>query len=157
MEGVSLGKDGIVSCTGRLEGECTDPSGAGNNAVDFAFDSLTGEPNRLALISGDQRVAVIVVPSPITSSDRGYTLNVERLMPHFEVAFFTGSGYGNDTKTIFQTDSYGEKHVVETTADHEGNVRFAMLPFVSGHRHGETNIKAANAGCTPSLTFDWGQ
>ena len=157
MEGVSLGKDGIVSCTGRLDGECSDPSGDKNNAVDFVFNSLTGEPNRLALIAGDQRAAVIVVPNPITSSDRGCTLSVKRLMPHFELAFFTGNGYEHDAKTTFQTDSYGEKHVVETTADHEGNVRFAVLPFVSGHQHGKTSIKAASLGCSPALTFDWGQ
>jgi len=157
MEGVSIGKDGIVSCTGRLEGECTDPSGDSDNAVDFSFNSLSGEPNRLALVSGDQRAAVIVVPNPITASDKGCTLSAERLTPHFEIAFFTGSGYPQDANILFDSESYGEKHRLETTADHEGKIHFAMLPFVSGHPHGTTHIKAAATGCSPGLKFDWGQ
>jgi hypothetical protein len=68
MEGVSLGKDGIVSCTGRLEGECT-------------------------FVDGDERAAVIVVANPITASDKGCTITVKRLMPQLKVAFFAGSEY----------------------------------------------------------------
>lgn len=157
MEGVSLGKDGIVSCTGRLQGECNDPSGDKNTAVGFVLNSMSGEPNRLALVAGDERAAVIVVPNPITASDRGCTLSVERLTARFEVAFFTGSGYGQDAKVVFHAKSYGEKHVVETIADHGGNIRFAMLPFVSGHQRGTTIIDTADAGCSPLLKFDWGQ
>ena len=93
MEGVSLGKDGIVSRTGRLDGECTFSLGDNDIAVDFIFNSLSGEPNRLALVDGDERAAVIVVANPITASDKGCTITVKRLMPQLKVAFFAGSEY----------------------------------------------------------------
>jgi len=157
MSGVSIGKDGVVACTGRLDGECSDPSGDKDNAVDFTFDRLSGEPNRLAIVAGDQRAAVILIPDPISASDHGCTLNVERLMPHFEIAYFIGSGYQPDARVLFQAESNGERHMIETTADHEGSVRFVMLPLVSGHHRGTAQIKPVENRCAPFLKFEWGQ
>jgi hypothetical protein len=139
------GSSAIECCLGRGEVRCR------------ITRTITNRNTSAVTRVGTADLRRFMVPNPITSSDRGCTLSVKRLMPHFELAFFTGSGYEHDAKTTFQTDSYGEKHVVETTADHEGNVRFAILPFVSGHQHGKTSIKAASLGCSPALTFDWGQ
>jgi hypothetical protein len=42
---------------------------------------------RLALVAGDDRVAVVIVPDPITGKHKGCTLSVERLLPRFELAY----------------------------------------------------------------------
>src|SRR6266567_2785041 len=42
---------------------------------------------------GDNRVAVVIVPDPIFAKGKGRTPSVERLLPHFELAYFVGSGF----------------------------------------------------------------
>jgi hypothetical protein len=157
MEGVSLGKDGLVSCTGKMEGECNDPSEEDHGAVDFAFNSLPGEPNRLALVNGDERAAIVIVPNPLEAKDKGCTVSVERLLSRFEVAYLTGSGYSPGAKVTFDSRSEGEKHAGDTMADGAGNIHFAMLPFVAGHQKGTTRVEVKQGNCAPSVTFDWGQ
>jgi len=159
MEGVSLGKDGLVSCTGRQEGECEDPDSSNDHPgmVDFAMKPVKGEPYRFALINGDSKASIIIVPDPITAKDKGCTLDVVRLSPNFELAFVTGTGYPPNSEISFNTDSYSEKHPVKTKSDTEGKIHFAMMPFVAGHPRGTTRVSAAGPACSPSLKFDWGQ
>lgn len=159
MEGVSLGKNGLVSCTGRQPGECEDPDSSlkDSGAVDFTFEPVKGEPYRFALINGDSKASVIIVPDPIAARDKGCTLDVVRLTPGFELAFFTGTGYPPYLEISFNSESYGEKHPVKTTSDGDGKIHFAIAPFVSGHAEGTTRIAAVGLACSPSLKFDWGQ
>jgi hypothetical protein len=155
VEGVSIGKAGIVMCAGRTEQQCGDPSKK-DDPVDFTFNPAKGEPYRLAVVSGDHRAAVVIVPDPITSKDKGCSLSVERLLPHFELAYFTGKGFPPDTQLSFIGDSYGEKHTITTKTDDEGNLQFALMPFVSGHQKGTTIVKGSTPNCSPSIKFDWG-
>ena len=156
MDGVSIGKRGIVMCAGRMPGQCVDSS-TKDGTIDFTFNPAKGEPYRLALVSGDYRVAVVIVPDPITAKDKGCTLSVERLLPHFELAYFTGSGFPPNSDATFDGQSYDEKHPVKTKVDSEGNIRFGVSPFVSGHQKGTTTIKGVGMNCSPSIEFDWGQ
>jgi hypothetical protein len=151
MEGVS-----IVMCAGRLPGQCVDSS-TKDGPIDFAFNPAKGEPYRLALVSGDYRVAVVIVPDPITAKDKGCTLSVERLLPHFELAYFTGSGFSPNSDATFDGQSYDEKHSLKTKVDNDGNIRFGVSPFVSGHQKGTTTMKGVGMNCSPSIKFDWGQ
>jgi hypothetical protein len=160
FEGVSLGKDGLVSCTGRLAGECIDPdtSPEDHGAVDFVFfHPEKGEPFRIAIGDGDSRAAIVIVPDPIAAKDKGCTLEVVRLTPGFEVAYFTGSGYPPNSQVAFDTESYKEKHAFKTTADGGGEIHFAVLPFVTGHAGGTTKIVTTGLACAPSLKFEWGK
>ncbi len=158
QEGVSLGKDGIVMCTGKQEGECDDPSGD-HGVVNFAMNPAKGEPFRFALVNESQnlRATVVIIPDPILATDKGCTLSAVRLLPHFEVTYFSGAGYSPNADVTFASDSWGEKHTVKTRSDGNGAIRFAMMPAVAGHSGGTTRIKAAGMACAPSLTFDWGQ
>jgi hypothetical protein len=61
--------------------------------IDFTFNPAKGELYHLALVAGDNRVAVVIVPDPIFAKDKGCTPSVERLLPHFELAYFAGSGF----------------------------------------------------------------
>ena len=155
MQGISLGKDGIAMCAGRTPEQCGDPS-AKDDPIGFAFNPVKGEPYRVALVSQDYRVAIVIVPDPITATDKGCTLSVERLLPRFEVAFFSGSGFPTNIEVSFDSESYGEKRTVKTKTDSDGNLKFAILPAVTGHSQGTTTVRAVGLGCSPLLRFDWG-
>jgi hypothetical protein len=159
MEGVSLGKDGLVSCTGQLPGECNDPdtSSEEHGTVDFAFHPAEGEPFRIAVANGDSRATIVIVPKPVSAKNKGCTLDVVRLLPRFELAYITGSGYAPNAEITFDSESFAERHTVKTTSDSEGAIRFALLPFVAGHPGGTTKIAAKGTACAPSLKFQWGQ
>ncbi len=113
MEGVSLGKDGIVMCSGRMPEQCGDSSKK-DDPIEFTFNAAKGEPYRLAMVAGDHKVAVVIVPDPIVAKDKGCTLSVERLLPHFELAFFTGStkalpwSRASERLALHQSSSSGE-------------------------------------------------
>jgi hypothetical protein len=155
MQGVSLGKDGIAMCAGRTPEQCGDPS-AKDDPIGFAFNPAKGEPYRIALVAENYRVAIVIVPDPIMASDKGCTLSVERLLPRFQVAFFSGSGFPANAEVSFDGESYGEKHTVKTTTDSDGNLKFAIMPAVAGHSQGVTSMKAVGLGCSPSVKFEWG-
>ena len=156
MQGVSIGKDGMLICAGRTPEQCGDPS-AKDDPIDFAFSPAKGEPYRLAVVSGEHRAAIVIVPDPITGKDRDCSLSVERLLPHFELAYFKGSGFPPNEDVRFEGESYGEKHPITTKADSDGNLQFAIMPGVSGHQKGTTTVKGIGMKCSPSLKFEWGQ
>jgi len=156
IEGASLGKNGIVMCAGRTQEQCGDPSQK-DDPIDFAFNATKGEPYRIAVISGENRAAIVIVPNPISEKDKGCTLSVERLLPHFELAYFTGSGFPANTEVGFEGQSYDEKHPVKTKTDANGNLQFAFHPFVAGHAKGTTTVKGVGMDCSPVLKFAWGR
>ena len=124
--------------------------------LSICFNPAKGEPYRLALAAGEYRVAIVIVPDPILAKDKGCTLSVERLLPHFELAYFTGHGFPVNMEASFDAQSYDEKHPVKTKTDSNGNLRFALMPFVSGHGKGATTVKAVGMDCSPAVKFDWG-
>ena len=156
MQGVSIGKNGIVMCAGRTPEQCDDSSQK-DDPADLVFGPAKGEPYRLALVSGENRAAIVIVPDPITGKDKGCTLNVQRLLPRFELAYVTGSGFPANSDASFDGESYGEKHPVRTKVDSEGNLQFALMPFVSGKQKGTTTVQGVGMRCSPSIKFDWGQ
>lgn len=156
MEGVSIGKDGILICAGRTPEQCGDPSEK-DNPIDFGFNPAKGEPYRLAVVSGEYRAAIVIVPDPIVGKDKNCSLSAERLLPHFELAYFTGSGFPPNGEATFEGESYGEKHPIKANADSAGNLQFALMPGVSGHQKGTTTVKGVGMQCSPSLKFEWGQ
>lgn len=155
MEGISIGKDGILMCAGRTKEQCGSPSQK-DDPIEFTFQAAKGEPYRLAFVSGDSRVATVIVPDPIEGKDRGCTLNLVRLLPKFELAYLSGEGFPANTEVQFHIESYGEKHQLNKRTDESGKFGFALLPNVSGHDKGTTSIKTFGKQCSPSLKFDWG-
>lgn len=155
MDGVSIGKEGIVMCAGRLPYECGDASKK-DDPIEFTFSPAKGEPFRLAVVSPTSRVAIVLVPVPIEGKDKGCIISIVRLTPEFELAYATGTGFHPDSEVQFDTQSYGEKHPVTAKTDAGGNLDFALLPFVAGHTKGTTTVKAIGGQCSPSLKFDWG-
>lgn len=91
---------------------------------------------------------IVLVPDPIENKHKGCKLKVVRLIPGFELAYFTGSGFAPNTKLEFDSQSYDEKHRLEETTNGDGNLEFAMLPFVSGHNYGTMRVKALGTQCS---------
>jgi len=156
IQGASLGDGGIVMCAGRTAKECGDSSQK-DDPIDFAFDAAKAEPYRLALVAGSFKVATVIVPDPIIGKDKNCTITVERLLPHFELAYVSGQGFPPNVEVSFDTQSHGEGHLVKTAVDGQGNLQFALMPFVSGHSKGSTTVKAMGTTCSPSIEFDWGK
>lgn len=156
IRGASLGKNGIVMCAGRTQEQCGDPSKK-DDPIDFVFNPAKGEPLRIALMSGENRAAVVIVPNPIADKDKDCTLSAVRLLPHFELVYFTGSGFPANIEVTFDSQSYDEKHPVKTKADGNGNIKFALMPFVAGRSKGTTTLRGTGMNCSPVLKFDWGQ
>ena len=156
FQGLSIGKGGLVICAGRTPGQCVDASEK-DGPVDFTFNPAKGEPYRLALYSGDYRAAIVIVPDPIIGEDKGCSISVERLLPHFELAYLSGTGFSPNGDVKFDGESYGEKHAISAKADSQGNFSAALLPAVAGHQKGTTTLKGVGMSCSPSLKFDWGQ
>ena len=73
-------------------------------------------------------------------------MSVERLLPHFELAYFTGSGFPVNSDASFDSQSYGEKHPVKAKVDSEGNLQFVLMPFVSGQKKGTTTVQGVGMG-----------
>ncbi len=157
MEGVSLGQDGMVMCTGRQAGECKREMGDELGALDFGFRSMKGMPFRVLVGNSKLRVAAVIIPDPITASEKGCSLNVERLTPNFELANLTGSGYAPGAQVPYSSESYGERLTGTTTADAAGRIHFIILPGVAGHTGGTTTVIATGAACTPTINFQWGR
>jgi hypothetical protein len=63
-------------------------------------------------------------------------LSVERLLPRFELALFTGSGFSPNTEVSFDSQSYDDKRPIKAKTDSEGSLQFALMPFVSGRNKG---------------------
>jgi hypothetical protein len=155
IEGVSIGKDGIVMCAGREPNQCGDASKK-DDPIDFTFNPARGEPFRLAAVSPTSRVAIVLVPLPIAGKDKGCTLAVVRLTPKFALAYATGTGCPPNIEAQIDTQSYSEKNRVTAKTAASGNLNCALLPFVAGHAKGTTTVKAIGGQCSPSLEFDWG-
>lgn len=160
MEGITIGKDGVLSCAGKTPEQCTSPNPGGNDdAIDFTFYPQKGEPYRLAFISQHDpqtRVAIVLVPKPIEGRDKGCTLNAIRLTPKFELSYITATGFAPNTDLSFDTRSWDEKHLIPGRTDAEGKTDLMMLNGVVGHDRGTTTVKVIGTQCSPSLRFDWG-
>jgi hypothetical protein len=65
-------------CAGRTPEQCGDPS-TKDDPIEFTFSPAKGEPYRLALVSGDNKATIVIVPDPITATDKRCTLNVVAL------------------------------------------------------------------------------
>ncbi len=156
MEGASIGKDGVVICAGRTSEQCGDSSKP-DDPIDLVFNPAPGEPLRLGVVSGQNRATATIIPNPITGKDKDCTLAASRLLPHFELAYLTGSGFPANTTLTFESQSYGEKLPINSKSDADGNLRFVVLPAVKGHSAGTTTVRAVGITCSPTLKFEWGK
>ncbi len=126
LTGITLGKDGILTCAGRTPEQCGDKSNP-DDPIEFTISPIKGEPSRFAFIAPNIRVGLVIVPDPITSTERGCSLSAVRLTNRFELAYISGTGYKPDTDVHVQTspDTTGSQVV---RSDNLGRIRLSLIP-----------------------------
>ena len=158
LNGISIGKDGLLMCAGRASEQCGDPAKK-DDPIEFTFFPARGEPYRVGVQGeehSDVRLTTVIVPDPIESKDKGCRLSVIRLLPNFELAWVQGEGFPANTAVSMDASSYKESHVLSPTTNESGHFEFAVLPGVAGHKNGTTRLKTLSGICLPSVSFDWG-
>jgi len=157
MEGLSLLKDGLISCAGRTPEQCGDPNKV-DDPVELTFNPATGEVFRMALISQDQKIKLFfaIVPDPVTKSDNGCVIEAIRLLPKHELVLLRGKGFQPNEDLEFKGKSYDEEHSGHPKADARGEYVTGLLPFVKDKKGGTTDVKLKGAKCAPALRFEWG-
>ena len=157
MEGLSLLKDGLISCAGRTPEQCGDPNKK-DDPVELTFYPATGEVFRMALISQDQKIKLFfaIVPDPVAKSDNGCVLESIRLLPKHELVLVRGKGFQPNEGLEFNGKSYDEEHDWHPKADAHGEYVTGLLPFVKDKKSGTMEVKLKGSRCAPALTFEWG-
>ena len=155
LPGISVGKDGLLICAGRREGQCGEPSNP-DDPIDFVINPLRGEPSRFAFVSEqkpDLRIGTVLTPDPVQATDKGCTLSVVRLTPQFELGFFEGSGYppNTDVHYRFSTDQSIERTI---KSDAKGVIRIGLLP--PSKNPGTARFKIMEPTCSPEVSYEWG-
>ena len=142
MEGLSLLKDGLISCAGRTPEQCGDPNKK-DDPVELTFYPATGEVFRMALISQDQKTKLFfaIVPDPVAKSDYGCVLEAIRLMPKHELVMVRGKGFQPNEDLEFKSKTYDEEKGGHSKAGAQGEYITGLLPFYKDKKkwnHGST-------------------
>jgi hypothetical protein len=155
--GLSLLKDGLMSCAGRTPEQCGDPNKK-DDPVELTFYPATGEVFRMALVSQDQKTKLFfaIVPDPVAKSDNGCVLEAIRLLPKHELVLLRGKGFQPNEDLEFKGKSYDEEHGGHPKADSRGEYVTGLLPFVKDKKGGTMEVKLKGSKCAPTLTFEWG-
>jgi hypothetical protein len=158
VDGLTVQPDGLLVCAGREAGQCHSAAGK-DDPVQLAFYPAKGEPFRFALLSRDEKSKILfsVVPDPIKASANGCEMEVVRLLPKFELAVVRAKGFKANETLSFESKSFNEVRNGSGKADEHGNYVTALLPVVQGHETGTAQVALKSAGCSPSLSFEWGK
>jgi len=155
LSGISVGKDGILVCAGRKEGQCGEPSNP-DDPVDFIITPRKGEPSRIAFVNSDLKIGTVIVPDPVEAKDRGCTLSAVRLTSKFELAFVTGTGYPPNSEIHYQfkSDTTSDRVI---TSDQNGAIRVSLVPPHGKKSDGTATIKVTEPKCSPQISYEWGK
>jgi hypothetical protein len=157
MEGITIGKDGILICDGRNALECGDASRP-DDPIEFTFQSLKGEANRIAFKSQNVTIGTVIVPDPVEGKNKGCTLSAVRLTAGFELAYVEGAGYQPNSDIHYLATS-DKPYPAIIHSDDKGVIRFSVLahPANVGQKDGKIKVKIMESQCSPELSYEWGQ
>jgi hypothetical protein len=147
-----------IAPDGRLclqAGKCHDEIGP---YMQLGLLAARGEPFRMSIISkdGKSKVAVLLIPHPITGSDATCNVEVIRATPRFEVAIIRGKGFLANERIEYTSNSADEIVRAPVNADANGNFNLVMAPFVKGKNKGTDEITFKGEGCAPKVAYHWG-
>jgi hypothetical protein len=155
LEGISVGKDGILMCAGRTPDQCGDPDKP-DDPIEFTVVPIKGEPSRFAFVASNLKIGIVIVPDPITAKDKGCELSVVRLTPKFELALISGTGFTPNSDLHYRTSSETTNdHVVKS--DSQGRFRVSLIPFAGKKSSGQMKVKITEATCSPEISYEWGK
>jgi hypothetical protein len=154
LEGISVGKDGILMCAGRTEEQCGDPKKP-DDPIEFTFMPLKGEPSRVAFISPNVKIGTVIVADPVEASDKGCSLTAKRMTRAFELAFLSGTGYPPNTDIHYRVSSEMTTDSV-VKSDSSGTIRVSVAPFAAKKKVGTARVKITEPNCAPEVVWNWG-
>ena len=154
LEGISLGKDGVLMCAGRTAAQCGDAKNP-DDPIEFTSIPLKGEPSRLAFISPEAKLGIVIVPDPVEASDKGCTLTAKRLTKPFDLAFISGTGYAPNADIHYKASSEMVKDLV-VKSDGDGLIRVSIIPFPGKRKEGTAKVKIMESKCSPEVSWEWG-
>lgn len=154
LEGISVGKDGILMCAGRTAEQCGDPNKP-DDPIEFTSMPLKGEPTRMAFISPDIEIGTVIVPDPVEASDRGCSLTAKRMTRAFDLAFLSGSGYAPNSDIHYKVSSEMTSDFV-VKSDSNGTIRVSVIPFPGKKTEGTARVKVMESNCAPEVSWNWG-
>jgi hypothetical protein len=157
LGGLSLLKDGLISCAGRTPEQCGDPNKI-DDPVEWTFNPANGEVFRMVLISQDQKTKLFfaIVPDPVAKCDNDCVLEAIRLMPKHELVMVRGKGFQPNEDLEFKSTTYDEEKDGHSKADARGEYITGLLPFYKDKKSGTTDLQLKGAKCAPALRFEWG-
>jgi hypothetical protein len=126
LEGISIGKDGILMCAGRTAEQCGDAKKP-DDPIEFITMPRKGEPTRLAFVSPKIKIGTVIVSDPVEAHDKGCSLSAVRLTPKFELAFLSGSGYPPNTDVHYRVSSSEMTSELVIKSDNSGTIRVSVL------------------------------
>ena len=154
LEGISVGKDGILMCAGRTPEQCGD-SKKPDDPIEFTAIPRKGEPTRIAFVSQSIKIGTVIVPDPIEATDKGCTLSAVRLTPKFDLAFLSGKGYPPNTDVHYRVSSEMTNNFI-IKSDSSGTIRVSVIPYGGKKNKGTVNVKVTETACSPELSYEWG-
>jgi hypothetical protein len=156
MEGLAIATDGTVGCPPDSLKSCGQHMKGAE--LKLTYTPGIGEIYRHALISEDHssRIFFSIVPAPMIEHDKSCSLEIVRLSPRFELAVVRGKGFTPGEQLIFHTESYQERHDLQTRVNPQGEFWATLSPFVKGRTMGTTQVAVKGASCSPALSFGWG-
>ncbi len=154
LEGISIGKGGILMCAGRAAEDCGDPTKP-DDPIEFTSMPLKGEPTRMVFISPDVKIGIVVVPDPVEASDKGCGLTAKRMTRAFDLAFLTGSGYPPNTDIHYRVSSEMTSDFV-VKSDNTGTIRTSVIPYPDKKSEGTVTVKIIESNCGPEVSWKWG-
>lgn len=154
MEGISVGKDGILMCAGRNPEQCGDPKKP-DDPIEFTVLPMKAEPSRFAFVSSDIKIGTVIVADPIEARDKGCTLSLLRLTRAFDLAFLVGTGFAPNTEVQYTVSSEMTSNFA-IKADAKGRIRVAVIPFPGKKRQGTAKVRIDEATCSPEVSWEWG-
>lgn len=154
LDGISVGKDGVLMCAGRTSEQCGDPKKP-DDPIEFTVLPMKGEPSRFALVSSDIKIGTVIVADPIEAKDKACTLSLVRLTKAFDLAFMSGTGYSPNTDVHYTVSSEMTGNFV-IKADSKGTIRVALIPYPGKKKQGTARVKINEATCSPEASWEWG-
>jgi hypothetical protein len=154
LEGISVGKDGILMCAGRNQGQCGDPKKP-DDPIEFTVLPMKGEPSRFAFVSSDGRIGTVIVADPIEAKDKACTISLVRLTKAFDLAFLSGTGFSPNAD-IHYTVSAGMTRSLVIKSDSNGTIRVGIIPYPGKKKQGTASVKINEAARSPEAAWEWG-
>lgn len=127
--------------------------------ISVTLTAAKGEAERIAVVASDHKhgAASEVAPFPIVAEDKGCKLEILLGTKNAELILIRGEGFQPSIPVALQSDSFGEKHVINGKTDPKGNFVLGTLPFVVGNDAGDTKLSYSSPECSPAVTFHWGK